>query len=350
MGGQARTVLRSVHRWVSLVLGLPIALIAASGAAVDYWFEIDALAAPAFYAGDSAGPPLPLDRLAAAAHRAVPGARIENIFLNLDGRVAIISLTGPWGERLRDLALGRASGKVLGERWQDEALIERLYGFHTNLLLGDGARPLVLGLAVVFLALLASGAVLWWPAPARWRSALSLRLAAGARLIDLHAKAGIFSLALTALAGVTAVMLLLPLQSDGSAPAPLAAARPSPVQPLQSLLDAAQAASPGWQAVNVLGTENADEPLRVILWRPAGLVRREALRIVHVQRATGAVAEPSGTDRHETARSLHNGRIGGELGRVAMAIAGLLPLALWITGALVWWRKAKTQRGHGVTG
>ena len=345
-GGQVRTVLRSIHRWASLVLGLPIALIAASGAAVDYWFEIDALAAPSFYAGDSAGPPLPLDRLAEAAHRAVPDARIETIFLNQDGRVAIISLTGPWGNRLRDLALGRASGRVLGARWQDEALIDRLYAFHTSLLLDDGARPLVLGLAVVFLALLASGAVLWWPAPARRRSALSLRLAPGARLIDLHAKAGIFSLALTVLAGVTAVILLLPLQADESASPPPAALPRSPMQPLQGLLDAALSASPGWQAVNLVGPENSDGPLRVILWRPAGLIRSEALRIVTVQRGARAVAELPGSDRHEPARSLHNGRIGGELGRAAMAFAALLPLALWLTGALVWWRKAKAQRRH----
>lgn len=334
--GRVRTTLRLAHRWVSLVLGLPIALIAASGAAVDYWFEVDTLAAPAFYQGPDAGPPLPLDRIAVAAHRAVPGGRIENIFLNQDGRVAIASLTGRWGERLRDVAIDRASGKVLGQRWQDEALIDELYDFHTRLLLGDSGKPVVLAFAIVFVGLLSSGLLLWWPGPRRWRSALSIRLAPNARLLDLHAKVGVYGLLLTALAGVTAIILLWPA---GDAPAPTradSALAASDRKSLQALVDAVVFARPKWQPVNMLAPEAADEPLRIILWRPATLLRGEAIELVSVRRDTGTVTPVLDADALPLVRALHNGRFGGEIGRAVMALAALLPLLMWATGLINW--------------
>lgn len=340
--GRVRTTLRLAHRWVSLVLGLPIALIAASGAAVDYWFEVDALAAPAFYQGRDTGPPLPLDSIAAAAHRAVPGGRIENIFLNQDGRVAIASLTGAWGDRLRDVAIDRASGKVLGQRWQDEALIDQLYDFHTRLLLGEAGEAIVLALALVFVGLLASGLFLWWPSPRRWRSALSIRLAPNAKLLDLHAKLGIYGLLLTALAGGTAIILLWPA-GDANAPARTGSAQTVPVpQSLQVAVDAVVSAHPDWQPVNVLSPEAAGEPLRIILWRPATFLRGEAIELVSVRRDTGAVALTPDLARQPLARALHNGRIGGEIGRAAMALGALLPLLLWVTGLVRWLRVKHT--------
>lgn len=336
--GRARAVLRAAHSWLSLVLGLPIALIAASGAAVDYWFEVDALDAPAFYHGRASGPPLPLDRIAQAAHAAVPGGRIENIFLNHDGRVAIASLTGSWGERLRDIAIDRASGADLGQRWQDEALIYRLYDFHTTLMMGDAWRTLVLVFAIVFVMLIVSGLLLWWPSLAHWRAAFAWRLRPGHRLPDVHAKAGLYAFALMAVAGVTAVFLSWPSPEQPEADRPAAATSVIRTQRLQRLLDIALAPNPGWRAVNLLAFDDRAVPMRIILWRPATLLRSEAIRIVTVRRDTGAVARAPASDPHPRARALHNGRLGGELGRAAMALAALLPLLLWGTGMASWLR------------
>jgi uncharacterized iron-regulated membrane protein len=319
-----------------LVLGLPIALIAASGAAVDYWFEVDVLAAPAFYLSRHDGPALPLDRVADAAHRAVPGGQIDRLFLNQDGRIAIASLTGPWGDRLRDVAIDRTSGEVLGQRWQDEAFINRLYAFHTSMLLGDGAKPLILLLAILFVGLLVSGVALWWPSPQHWRAALSWRLTQRAKLLDLHAKAGLYGSALTAIAGVTAVILLWP--DAGSPPCGGGGAHVEGLgTSLQSLVDAVR--EPGWQPVNILRPDDTARPLRIILWRPAGLLRSEAIKMVAVGRDAEAITHLPLGDRHVTARAFHNGRIGGEAGRFAMALAALLPLLLWVTGFAHWLRK-----------
>lgn len=331
-----RTWMRTIHRWASLALGLPIALIAVSGAAVDYWFELDALTAPVFYRGHGTGLPVPLDRIVAAAHQALPGGRIESLFLNQDGRVAIASLTGPWGARLRDVAIDRVSGAVLGQRWQDEALINRLYDFHTTLLLGPAGRQVSRALVVLFLALLVTGIILWWPSLARLRAALAWRLAQGRPLLDFHSKLGVYSLVLTALAGTTALILLSPPARDTDGHASGASPLASSNRSLQMLVDAAGAAHPGWQAVNLLGVDTEDAPLRVILWQTAGAVRAEALQMVTVSRQDAVVAHAPLGDDHPLVRALHNGRIAGEIGRAATSAGATAPMVLWVTGVVHW--------------
>jgi uncharacterized iron-regulated membrane protein len=70
----------ALHRWLSLILGLPIALAALSGLPLAFWEATDAATSPHYYAED--GPvrdTLTLDAAVIAVRQNYPGTPIHSV-------------------------------------------------------------------------------------------------------------------------------------------------------------------------------------------------------------------------------------------------------------------------------
>lgn len=231
-------------------------------------------------------------------------------------------------------------------------------GFIVNCLMGMG-----------LLLLAITGAVLWWPGIKLWRRALMVSLRHGWRRInfDLHSAIGIWTLAIVAWWGVTAVYFLFPAQvgSAVNAISPLVGMRPpQPVKPQPATgvasLEGILAAQPQTVPGTLQGVSLPDKPGdNITLYVGRGHASDFSHRdIATFDGHTGALLTVwHYGDNHSLGDwflwlmyPLHFGTLWGMGVKILWSLMGLGVAALSVTGLLMYWnRKLRflVRRGQG---
>lgn len=366
MTGSRRRAWLQLHRWLGLVLGPVIVLLALTGSLLVFYVEIDRRIEPAF--GDAADAPIVaawqpvLDALQRAHPQRESGWRIE---LPPDGRGIVTArylkpaeTDGAFFAPLL-VSVDPQTGKVLANRLWGRFAATWIFDLHYTLLGGAAGRMLVGAIGALFALSLAAGLVLWWPHTGQWRAALRLKRHASAarRHYDLHKAFGLGGAVVLLLLALTGAALAWPEIVEPAAHG-IGTALPMPsvqrvrdaARPLITLDDALARVRqrlpegvPRW--VDTPGAGSA--VLRVRLWLPGDPSRRFPRSYVWVDAHTGevlAVRDARGQSAGDTLLAwlhpLHNGEAFGLPGRVIACIAGLLPLGLALTG----WQRWRDRR------
>lgn len=202
-----------VHKWTSLVCTAFLLLLCVTGMPLIFHDEIDAalghgpgagLAGPAS-SSDAPGQ-LSLDAILARALAGRPGE--VPLFMAFDNQSPLITVTtGPTpdapADRMTLQFFSRVTGAPAG-KGEASAVTAFLLQLHTDLFLGLPGMFLLGGMAVLFVAALVSGAVLYSPFMRKLDFG-TLRVGRSARLkwLDLHNLFGIVALAWMAVVGTT---------------------------------------------------------------------------------------------------------------------------------------------------
>ena len=358
-----------VHLGGGLGLGLWLVLVSLTGSLVVFRGEIeDALHAPLTRVppGTDRTALQPVLERAQVAH---PGAKFHTVNLP----TAPDQSLSFWGHD----AAGRSfhayanpfTGALLGADLADDNLTEWLYLFHAQLL-GGGTGEQINGLgALAWVALLGTGVGLWWPRKGRpWRDGFLVRWDAQTRrrTYDLHRASGIWSVLPLLVVVVTGAYF--PFQapfrwfaetvthsraaedSPRSAPATDSAKPVTLDDALRVAAGALPEAPPNWVHLPA-----NDRDVFSVRKRLPGEWRREGANHVHVDAFAGTLVR---VDRHAERTPaqrflramfpLHVGTFGGLVTRILWAVLGLVPAALFITGALLWWRRLRAGRHQTV--
>jgi uncharacterized iron-regulated membrane protein len=377
---------RQVHLWTGLVFGCILALQGLTGAVLSWRHELDQwlnpgllqAAAPAgTHKGDAmrvspGAAQAALDKLGADPRYGRPNMLM---FPERAGEVFIAwyrpAPAPAWTQGVtRQVMLDPATLAVTGERNWGEAGLSRpllmptLFHLHRYLLAGEGGKVVVAieGAALVLAAL--SGIVVWWPklAAAAIRHAFTVRYGGSwpRFSFQLHRAAGFFAAPLFLLSGFSGVQFNMP---QWVAPAirvagPVApagkvvnrsdpsAARISPAQALES----AQAAFPLARISRLTLPGGVKQPYEIRV-RQDGEMRHgdgatritvdagdgNVLRVIDPLRARGGDAFTGAL------YPLHTGEAFGAAGRAFISFYGLMPLAFFVTGLVVW---IKFRRGR----
>jgi uncharacterized iron-regulated membrane protein len=183
---------------------------------------------------------------------------------------------------------------------------------HTDLLYGDTGRK-VNGIGAIFLTLLCvTGLIVWWPGAMSWRRNLIFDFRSNWKRLnwDLHSAFGFWSFALIFMWAITGVYLAFPL------PFQKAINHYSPLIRYALPDEAAIAA-----------------PTAAVLAQPApqgksfGKGRRPPIR------------ESAGDKFIRWIYYLHFGNFAGAKTKALWVALGLLPVALFVTGAIMWWNR-----------
>lgn len=230
-----------------------------------------------------------------------------------------------------------------------------IYDLHYCLKLGPLGGTIFGWAGLALAMLLASGIWAWWP---RGGWAKALRFKAGAapvrRLYDWHKLAGLAGAPLLLLLTLTGVMLALPQETDSVLSPMLGQAQKAPVQPADAApgrdipvsraVAVAQAALPGARAVWVELPGRGQGAYRLRLAQPADPSPRFPHSWVMVDRHSGAVLATADVARGgaldiwlKWLHPLHDGSAAGLPLRLAVVLAGLVPVALYVTGVWRWW-------------
>jgi uncharacterized iron-regulated membrane protein len=358
----ARLLVRRVHLWLGLSLGLLFALLGLTGSALVFYTDIDAVLHPAIRAERSDPAPdwtSPVWDRALATGRTRwhhPGAKWTFEVTGESGPIAARYYPAAGHHADREMVWFSPDGGriVRAEPWGGY-LMSWLYQLHMQLLAGEVGHQLVGWSGVAMLLLLVSGLLAWWPRGS-WAKAVAFKRAAAPirRLRDLHKLLGIWSLGLLFVLVATGVLLSLPeVTSTLLAPAPIPdpKSRPSNERPItiRQALAAAHRALPDGRLtfVDVPGTR--DGAFRARFEVPGDPHERFPGSFVFIDQFSGRVLAVHDVRRGNTGttltawiRTLHDGTVGGLVTRILAVLVGLVPSALFATGLLHWLRRRRT--------
>ena len=264
------------------------------------------------------------------------------------------------------------TGSILGQLPKPSFMswVEEVHG---NLLAGTPGRLVNSILALLTLLLVGTGVIVWWPGATLWWKALGLTLSRGGPTIRaLHSTIGIWTFAFIAMFAVTgSIYHFGPVLYRGLARVSqlsnvpvhqsnpdIDAARPRPE--IQPLIDRAQRESPGRKFWGVYLPMSEKSVIRVVfgpVGRDIGRDRWEwndsGQRNFQFDQYSGEILHQWDTTNHTLADlvrfwpvKLHTGEFGGAGVKTLWAVIGLAPLALFVLGVMMWWRKRVVRPRH----
>lgn len=252
------------------------------------------------------------------------------------------------------------SGELLLTRTTDNDWLLWLHELHTHFLAGETGAEVVgiAGWIAVFMLL--SGLYLWWPRLGRWLA--HLRVYGGPpvrRWLTWHRSAGVITLPLLLLVTLCGVgmiyhdaartLLVAAFGGDDPPKPPKLAATPHALD-WPRVLATAQAALPD-AALSRIAVPRAGGRMVNFRARMSGEWHPNGRSLVFVDGADGALlgthdatSQQAGARATEAIYPLHIGAVGGSPYRIAVALSGLLPAFLLVTGFL-FWRRRTAGRG-----
>lgn len=332
-----RKALFQIHLWTGIGLGLYVVLISVSGSAIVFRNEIYKALDQGPKRVSVQGERLTQDQIRDIAHRDYPGYAITFLFESKRPDQA----TEIWlekGASKQQRLFNPYSGADLGRSVPfGISAVAWFSDFHTNLLGGPTGR-IVNGIGSIFITLLCvTGAALWWPGLAKWRYSMVFNPRANWKRLnwELHSVIGFWTFALVFMWAFTGVYLVFPspFQRAVNHYAPLDYYR---------LPDAELIAPP---------TPNrTPKPVFALVDDPPQPLPLPPTRAAGGKGPDGKGQNGKGRRRYVPHYSagdkilrwiyyLHFGNFAGNKTKAAWVALGLLPLALFITGFIMWWNR-----------
>ena len=362
---RVRLVVRRVHLWLGLTLGLLFAVLGLSGSALVFYTGVDAVLNPVVRIG-SGGPAPGLDSpvwdraLATGRAQRPPEGKWTFEIAGGAGTIPARFYPRPGHHGDHEMLWFSADGAriVRAEPWGGY-LMSWVYRLHMELLAGEVGLQIVGWSGFAMLLLLSSGIWAWWPRGS-WRKATAFKRNAVPirRLRDLHKLSGLWSMALLSILVATGGLLALPAVTKALfAPTPIPA--PRSVDPGERRVTISQALAtahrvvPEGRPVFVDMPGARDAPIRVRLQVPGDPHPRFPGSFVFIDPASGRVLAVhdirTGSTRTGVTRwvrTLHDGTIGGMATRILALLLGFVPAILFTTGLLHWLRRRAAARAR----
>lgn len=364
---RTRPVLRQIHLWLGLTLGVLFALLGLTGSALVFYVEIDhALNLPATTQSAAAAPGWESQQW----DRALDTGRMRWPERGGDWSFEITDRGGliharhypPAGHRDHHIAremvwFAADGGSIVRTATWGDYLMSWLFELHMHLLAGDLGRQIVGWSGFVLLALLTTGLATWWPRGS-WHKALAFKRNAVSqrRLRDLHKHFGLWSAGLLFLLSLTGALLALPdikaglfaatIAQPDAIPAPLST-KPSGTQiSIREALRTTQSAFPDSRMAFIDVPDGGTAPIRVRMQVPGDPHQRFPRSMVFVDQYSGRILAVHDVRQGNAAtatdnwiRPIHDGSIAGLSTRILAVLIGFAPTALLITGFLHWRRR-----------
>ncbi len=375
-----RKVLLKLHLYISLWLGIFLALAGLTGSllvynhALDKWLNSDTLQV------EAGQQHLPLTGLIAAANLDSP-IKSPPAYVTLpeepDDVLIVRYAIQEQGQKhkgmnhhFQEVMVNPYTGQVLGDRDRNDSLMSIIVRLHANLLVGDNGK-LIMGItALLTLVLTMSGIYLWWPKLSKLKQAFVIkRNSSFTRFnFDLHKTVGIYTAIVmlsVSLSGVyfnlpnifkPVVNYFSPLDGMSGMSAMMGGVKSetdsgTTLSP-ETVIDLVKIAYPGIQVQRIFLPANPEDSYRVS-GRQVDEIRSNGSTTVWLNQYSGKflkVRDPrqfnAGTAFTNLQLPLHNGEILGTPGRIMVLITGFAPVLLMITGVIHWLKKRKAKRIH----
>jgi len=255
------------------------------------------------------------------------------------------------------VSLNPYTGEVLGPWNMDSDFLHTVEQIHKTLLLGDAGKWIIKFNIVIFLFMLLSGMVLWFPLKKNQvKNAFRMKFDAKWQRInyDFHNVFGFYFLVPLMLVTLTGIWwavkpsqkLVYAMFGNGKKEEKKVVSNIqsqsmfSPVEAFESVAFK----YPGWNEAHVNFAKKETDVVKINLRYPYQIVRKQ--NVFEFDRYSGKLLKTeffkdySGADMVKHAnRSMHTGQAFGLFGKLLMFLASLFAATLPITGFLIWYQK-----------
>ena len=374
-----KKAITQIHLWLGLTSGLVVFIIGLSGATYAFVDELR----PVFYtdrlyiAPDTIGA-LPLSKLLSAAEKALgdkPIARVE-ISAQPDRTYIFRSLKqNPEGLTYWDyykyyyrVYVNPYDGKVVKVEDTKYEFFQLVLGLHMRMLFGEKVGHYVVGGSVLmFVILLLSGLVMWWPN--KWTKAgrdksFTIKWSASTKRVnyDLHNVLGFYVsiiLLVTSLSGLVWVFEWMEnsvrfvangAETVGKTKLPLSDTTFSGSgSGIDKAFFTARARNPSANAYQVNFPPKANGAINIFSfpksWNRYSRVQENYDRYSGKLLRAASFADLNGGDQiYQLNFDLHTGAVLGLPGKIMTFCSGLIAASLPVTGFVIWWGRKKKKK------
>ncbi|MCI1187826.1 PepSY domain-containing protein [Hymenobacter sp. DH14] len=353
-----------LHLWLGLASGLVVFIVSLTGAIFTFQDEIRDLTERGRKVEPQATALLLPSRLQAAALAGHPGVQASTVWTTYFGpeRAATVFFTDPASQPIM-VSLNPYTGQIVNEQNLRRHFFSIVQEIHMTLLLPEAvAKWVVGGSVVIFLLMLGTGLVLWWPKRKQERKQrLTIKWGARWRRLnyDLHNVLGFYVAGIAGLLALTGLFMIFPLLLD-SAVLVANDGRTYPQEKTVAKVDTLQAVTAAAQPLPdiIYRTVRRRSPqAEMVLIGPVGTGKAPAYcwayqRALHYYRRDEYAFHPvsgqlllahfhagksTGGKLSDMNYDLHTGQILGLGGKIVAFLASLLAASLPVTGTLLWW-------------
>lgn len=362
-----------IHLWLGLSSGLLVFIIAITGCIYAFQEEIQNLTQPYRFVEHQDKPVLPPSTLKTIAEKALPGKHIHAVLYAKPGNAAQVIFYNLEPEYYYLIYLNPFTGEILEVKDASSGFFPFILDGHFYLWLPrEIGQPIVATATLVFLAMMISGLILWWPKNkkatkprfsikwnARWRR----------KNYDLHNVLGFYAtwiaiiLAVTGLvwgfewfaegyykmAGGDKSLLYVEPKSDSTLTAQ------SDIPSIDRLYTKMRAENPTAEVLEVHIPATASSAIEVSInpddqtyWQTDyRYFDQYSLKELSVDHIYGKSANASVADNLMRMNyDIHTGAIIGLPGKILAFFAGLIVASLPITGFYIWWGRKQKKKAE----
>ncbi|KAA5541719.1 PepSY-associated TM helix domain-containing protein [Adhaeribacter rhizoryzae] len=362
-----------IHLWLGLASGLLVLFLGITGCILAFEREIQNFTQPYRFAEVRQQPLLPPSRLKNIADKALPNKHAHSVSYE-PGKAAQVVYFSLEPAYYYSVFLNPYTGQVLKVKDVDADFFRIIIMGHYYLWLPPHiGQPIVATGTLIFVVLLITGLVLWWPKnKAARKQRFSIKWNARWRRVnyDLHHVLGFYMTWVIIFIAFTGLVWgfqwfaksaywvasggknLVVFEESFSDTTQMQGANLN--QPAMDILwQRARAANPGFAgSLDVHVPENAKAAIEVALnpdtetyWQTDyRYYDQYTLKEIEVKHQYGAFAKASAADKlFRMNYDIHVGAIAGIPGKIIAFFASLLAASMPVTGFLIWWGRRKKQ-------
>lgn len=159
-----KKIVSKTHLWLGLSSGLLVFIIAVTGCIYAFQEEIKDLTQPYRFTVEENKAPLPPSQIQLIAEKELPGKHAHSVTYEKNGRAAQVSFYSKNPEYYYRVFLNPYSGEVLKVKNMDKDFFRFILMGHFYLWLPPKiGQPVAATATLVFVVMVISGIVLWWP-------------------------------------------------------------------------------------------------------------------------------------------------------------------------------------------
>lgn len=358
---------RRIHLYLSLAAGAIIMITCLTGAILVFEHELQELFHPDRYHVKATGTRLPLQQLVDNVKKDIGKGKINGVKVYSDSTRTVEIAFSPKKDERRTAFVDPYTGVIVEKYHHRESFFYWVMDLHRWMLGGDIGKMIVGAATLIFLFILITGLILWWPKSRNaLRARLKLKLDGGWKRInhDLHIVLGFYSMIFLFIFAFTGLAWSFEWFNKG-----IYAVTGSPMKPakapevtydsvtkkitLDAAYEVAAAQSPGAEFFNIQMPKDSVSTYTVNVLR-AGAIHESANDAYYISPYTG---ELKGTMKWEerntgqrvrsTFKPVHVASIYGLPSKIIGLIVCLFGASFPVTGVILWINRLKKKWKSG---
>ncbi len=201
-----------LHLWLGLISGLVVFIVALTGSLLVFREELEPLTDPRFFmvSPPAAGHRQSLDALVETISTTFPDKKISRVIReSAADRTVVVELKQ--SKKAKDIlavALNPYTGEIVATRQEQDAFFPTVLRLHRYLCLGETGKVITGISCSLFLIIMLTGLVLWWPSRKNRSQRFRIKWNASAKRLtwDVHAVVGFYVLPFIFLVAATGLI------------------------------------------------------------------------------------------------------------------------------------------------